>query len=124
MLRNSDPGFDAFGEIYFSEINQGAVKSWRRHRIHTSRLAVPIGSVRVALFDGRTESASFDTYVEHVIGRDNYQLITVPPGVWTLFVGLGPGPSLIANCSDAPHDANEVERGRIDDRRFPSIWNV
>jgi dTDP-4-dehydrorhamnose 3,5-epimerase len=124
MLRRGDPGFDTFGEIYFSEVHEGAVKSWRRHLENVSRLAVPVGCVRVALLDGRTDSPTLETYAELIIGRNNYQLITVPPGVWTLFFGIGPGPSLIANCSDAPHDPAEVERAEVDDLRFPSTWNV
>src|SRR5437762_138642 len=38
MLRADSAAFDHFGEIYFSEINPGVVKAWKRHLRSTQRL--------------------------------------------------------------------------------------
>lgn len=124
MSRRSDVHFPGFGEIYFSEILAGAVKPWRCHLKNTSQLAVPVGDIRIALFDGRSSSATYKGYMEVRSGRENYRLTVVPPGVWTLFVGLGPGTSLIANCSDAPHDPSEVLRREAHDPEFPITWQT
>lgn len=110
MLRADAPGFAGFGEIYFSEVVPGAVKAWRRHRRLLSNLAVPVGRVRLVLFDGRDGSTTRGTLQELTLGRGDYALVTIPPGVWSGFVGLGPGTALVANCADAPHDDAEVER--------------
>lgn len=124
MLKRGDTHFSGFGEIYFSEILAGAVKPWRCHLKNTSQLAVPLGSVRIALYDGRPSSSTYKGYMEVVSGRENYQLTIVPPGVWTLFLGIGPGTSLIANCSDAPHDPSEVIRRDAHDPEFPITWQT
>jgi len=124
MLRTSDVLFSGFGEIYFSEILPGAVKPWRCHTRNTSQLAVPVGTVRIVLLDDRPTSPTFRSHMEVLSGRENYLLTIVPPGVWALFVGLGPGTSLIANCSDALHDPSEVLRRSADDPDFPVTWQT
>ena len=51
MLRADSPFFMGFGEIYFSIINPGAVKAWKRHLKVTQHLAVPVGKIRLVIFD-------------------------------------------------------------------------
>lgn len=109
MLRADDPGFARFGEIYFSGVYEGAVKAWRRHHLSTSNLAVPIGRIRLVLFDARTGSATEGQLSEIEIGGSQYDLVTVPPGLWTGWQGLAPGLSLMANCATLPHDPAAVE---------------
>ena len=41
-IKNIDPGFDDFGEAYFSEINSKKIKAWKRHREMTLNLVVPV----------------------------------------------------------------------------------
>ena len=53
MLRNDDRHFSKFGEIYFSGIHQGKTKGWYFHRQKTLNYAVPIGIVRIVIFDDR-----------------------------------------------------------------------
>ena len=44
-MKKSDIGFDGFGEAYFSNINQGEIKGWKRHKEMTLNLIVPTGAV-------------------------------------------------------------------------------
>jgi dTDP-4-dehydrorhamnose 3,5-epimerase len=102
-LKKSWRGYAGFGEAYFSEIHQGAVKSWRRHKVATLNLVVPSGTIRFVLHDGR----EFDIYD---IGRSvNYVRLTVPPGIWFAFRGIGPGTSLMLSVSTDEHDPAEAE---------------
>lgn len=111
MLRRDAAGLTAFGEVYFSEVAPGAVKAWKLHRRMTQRLAVPVGRVRFALHDDRPGSTTRGRTEEVVLGRpDRYALLTLPPGVWYGFQGVGEGVALIANCADLPHDPAEVDR--------------
>ena len=48
--------------------------------------------------------------MEIYIGEQNYQRVTVPPGVWNGFKGIDNKPSIVANCSDIPHDPEEIKR--------------
>jgi len=122
MLRNDDPGFEAFGEIYFSVVYPGAIKGWHIHRRMTLNYAVPFGSIKLVLFDSRDGSATRSELTEIFTGPDNYCLVTIPPNVWNGFKGIGTTPSIVANCSTIPHDPLEIERLDPHDPSIPYQW--
>jgi len=122
MLRADSPLFIEFGEIYFSLINPGATKAWRRHRVMTLNLAVPVGSIRAVLFDNRPDSPTRGAVQFIDTGEDSYSLLQIPPRIWYGFRGVGKAPSLIANCSTHPHDSAEIDRLPVDDPGMPSVW--
>jgi dTDP-4-dehydrorhamnose 3,5-epimerase len=117
FLRADAPHFQGFGEVYFSTVLPGRVKAWRRHRQATANFAVPVGRVRLALWD--EASATLGTLE---LGADVYRLVTVPPGLWTGFLGLSAEPALIANCVSLPHDPAESDRRAPDDPAMPHVW--
>ena len=47
MLKRTDPHFSGFGEIYFSVVNPGAVKAWKKHLQMTLNLAVIQGAAKL-----------------------------------------------------------------------------
>ena len=118
MLKRTDPHFGGFGEIYFSVVNPGAVKAWKKHLQMTLNLAVIHGAARLVMHDDRS-----GMFQEIVLGpENNYSLVTVPPGLWTGFIGVSPQPALLANCASLPHDPNEVERKAADDPGIAYPW--
>lgn len=124
MLRADAPHFAGFGEIYFSAVQPGAVKAWHRHRAMVLHYAVPVGSVRVAIFDDREGSPTRGAISEIEAGESNYCLITIPAGTWSGFAGLGDRPSLVANCATLPHDPAEIDRRAVGDPSIPYRWAV
>ena len=44
-LKKSDIGYNGFGEVYFSWVEQGAIKAWKCHQRMTLNLVVPVGEV-------------------------------------------------------------------------------
>ncbi len=125
MLRSDAPEFAAFGEVYFSEIQPGAVKAWKRHRRQTQNIAVPVGRVRLVVLDDRPGSVSRGTLDELELGRpDRYVRVRIPPGLWYGFKGLGRSPALIANCTDFLHDPAESDGREPDDSAMPFSWDV
>jgi dTDP-4-dehydrorhamnose 3,5-epimerase len=122
MLRADEPHFSRFGEIYFSVVNPGAVKAWRTHARTTANYAVPLGTIRLVLFDDRLGSPSCGRVVERLIGEPDYCLVTIPPGVWSGFRGESAGPALVANCTTDPHDPAEVARRDPDAAGIPYRW--
>ena len=124
MLRADAPHFQAFGEIYFSLVNPGAVKAWRRHRSAVMNLAVPVGEAVIAIYDERSDSPARGVAMDIVTGQSNYCLITIPAGVWSGFAATSESPAIIANCSTLPHDPSEVERRPADDPAIPYKWSA
>ncbi len=109
-LKATDPEFEAFGEIYFSTVNPGVVKGWHLHHRMIINYVVPMGMIKLVLFDIREGSKTKGELQEIYLGQDNHVLVKVPPGVWNGFKGLGVTPSLVANCASIPHDPTEIER--------------
>ena len=124
MLRADAPHFLQFGEIYFSSVYPGAVKAWRRHRQLTLNYAVPIGMIKLVLFDDRRDSPTGGQLMELFIGENNYCLVTIPPLVWNGFKGIGDKLALVANCATLPHNDGESERVDPFVNDIPYDWGI
>ncbi len=122
MLRADDAAFERFGEIYFSLVHPGWVKGWHWHSRMTINYAVPVGRIRLVLYDDRAGSPTRGEVQVIEVGEDGYVRVTVPPGVWNGFLGLGDRDALVANCATIPHDPQEIVRIAPDDPRIPYRW--
>ena len=122
MLRADAPHFQEFGEVYFSQVRAGLVKAWKRHLRMTQNLAVPVGRIKLVIYDDRADSPTCGNVREITTGGDSYNLVRIPPLVWYGFKGLGAGDTLIANCASLPHDPDEVERVPPDHPSIPYRW--
>jgi len=103
-LKKSDNGFNGFGEVYFSWVEQGAIKAWKCHQHMTLNLVVPLGEVSF-VFHIKDQEKYFRT---ENIGEERYARLTVPPGIWFGFQGKASGKSLLMNVADLKHDPDEV----------------
>jgi len=124
MLRSDDPIFEKFGEIYFSKVYPGVVKGWHLHKKMTLNYAVPVGMIKLVLYDDRNNSSTKGEIMELFIGVENYVLVTIPPNVWNGFKGIGTEPAIVANCATLPHDPNEIIRLDPIDNNIPYDWGL
>lgn len=108
-LKRTDNSYLEFGEAYFSFISYKKKKGWKKHKKMTLNLIVPTGSVKFYIFD---ENQSVLSTVE--IGRENYSRLTIPPGQWVAFEGLGEQENIILNIADIEHKATEAEAINIE----------
>lgn len=123
MLRCDAPEFRRFGECYFSEVLPGGVKAWKRHRVQTQNLAVPVGRIRMVIYDDREGTATRGQVQVLELGRpDAYFRLRIPPGLWYGFACLSVTPALLANCADFPHDPAECDLRPINDSGIPYQW--
>jgi len=122
MLRTDDPYFQNFAEIYFSTVNPGAIKGWKRHNEMTMNIAVPMGRMLYVLYDSRPGSPTQGMIQEIDMGPHDYKLAIIPPGLWTGFKSLGDGPALVANCPSILHRPDEADNLPIDDPSIPYHW--
>lgn len=125
VLRSDSGGFTTFGECYCSEIYPGAIKAWKRHRVQTQNLAVVSGRVRFVIFDPRPDSATYRKLEVIELGRpDDYQRLSIPPGVWYGFACTSDIAALVVNCADIPHDPTESEHLAVGDPSIPYNWSA
>lgn len=123
MLKSTDAHFLGFGEIYFTTVYQGVVKGWHRHREMSLQYAVPVGRIKLVLFDERAGSATKGELEEHFLGPDDYSLVQIPPGVWNGFKGMT-RMALLANCCTHPHDMSRSDRLDPFENHIPYDWAV
>lgn len=122
MLREDDPVFVRFGEIYFSLVYPGVVKGWHAHKRMTLNYAVPVGMVKLVCYDDRPGSSTRGVLQELHVGELSYALVTVPPLIWNGFKCEGDRPALVANCASHPHDRGEIERQDPFASEIPYDW--
>lgn len=109
-MKKSDPGFAGFEEAYFSTIHHGDTKSWKKHLKMTLNFVVPMGAIRIVVYDDRVASQTKGRFFDVTLGNDNYQRITIPPDVWVAFNGVGSELNLLLNVANLEHDPMEVVR--------------
>jgi dTDP-4-dehydrorhamnose 3,5-epimerase len=124
MLRSDDPIFEKFGEIYFSKVYPGVVKGWHLHKKMILNYAVPVGMIKLVLYDDRNNSSTKGEIMEIFIGVENYVLVTIPPNVWNGFKGIGTEPAIVANCATLPYDPNEIIRLDPINNNIPYDWGL
>ncbi len=125
MLRCDAPEFVRFGECYFSEVLPGAIKAWKRHRAQTQHLAVPVGRIRLVIYDDRESSPTRGNLQVLELGRpDAYLRLRIPPGLWYGFACISATPALLANCADLPHDPADSELWPANDSTIPYAWVI
>lgn len=113
-MKKSDRGYEGFGEAYFSQINRGVIKGWKRHQTMTLNLIVPVGIIRFVIIDTRHKESLNDFIQVIDLSLQNYQRLTIPPGVWLAFKGLGEGDNMLLNLASIAHDPGESESRDVD----------
>lgn len=111
-LKASDPGYAGFGEAYFSLVNEGETKGWKRHFRMTLNLVCAAGRIRVVV---REEAGNI--VLDTQLSPDTpelYNRVTVPPGYFVAFKGLAGGSSMLLNVASIPHDPDEAETRPMD----------
>ena len=125
MLKNDSNLVKQFGEVYFSEVHSGLVKAWKRHKKQSQNLSIPFGKILMVVYDDRPNSNTHGEITEYRLGRpDNYKLIHIPPMLWYGFQGIGDQTSMIANCTDLSHDAEEMESLSADTSQIQYQWKT
>lgn len=104
-MKKSNIGFNGFGEAYFSFADYLSIKAWKKHKLMTLNLVVPIGEINFVFY-----SEDFTRYKSIIIGSSNYSRITVPPGFWFGFQGLSKNGNLLLNLADIEHVPEESDR--------------
>lgn len=107
VIRNFDPGYNGFGEVYISTIKPGSVKAWKKHLKMTCNFIVPVGEIKVVVHDKRVSSSTFGQINEFLISPENYFRLTIPPELWYGFTGKGARENIMINFTDIPHDPSE-----------------
>lgn len=119
-LKSTDEGYCGFGEAYFSEIESGQTKGWKRHNRMTLNLVVVKGEIKFVIYDDRDNSSTKGMFQEVIISPEkNYQRLTIAPGLWMAFHGMSKETSLLMDIIPEPHEPEEADRKEL----FKILYN-
>ena len=126
MLRNDDPFFQQFGQVYLTSCNPGYVKGWHFHKKQVDHFVVAHGTARIVLYDQRKDSKTHGKLNEFIMGNDNKILIRIPAGVMHGFECVGSEPCSIINIPNLPYNYKEPDEIKIpfDSPDIPYTWKA
>lgn len=125
LIRVTDPFFEeGFAQLSHSLLHPGTAKAWHIHKSQVDWWYVPIGVLKVALYDMRDDSPSKGVLQELYMGGEHGQkVLKIPPGVAHGCKAIGGTTHLIYVTSGV---YNKEEEGRIphDDPGIGYDWEA
>ena len=91
-------------ELYSSEVKVNTIKAWKYHKKITNNFYVTIGKVKFVILKK-------NKFLNFTI--NNSQILTLPPGYWYGFKGMGNSKSYILNLINKKHNEKEMLRKKI-----------
>lgn len=111
-MKKSDKGFFEFGEAYFSTIKKSEIKGWKKHKKMVLNLIVPVGEIEFVVYDENTRE-----FFNICLSQKNYKRLTIMPGLWVSFKGLGES-NMLLNVASLEHDPEEAENIELDKIKY------
>jgi dTDP-4-dehydrorhamnose 3,5-epimerase len=112
-MKASDEGFSGFGEAYLSTVNKSDTKGWKKHNKMTLNLIVVMGVIEIVVHNGVD-------FFNTKLSKDNYQRLTIEPGLWVAFRGLS-DKNILLNLANIEHNPSESISIELD--AFEYNWN-
>jgi len=111
---------------YEFTIRPGRIKGWGMHRRQADRYFVQTGDLRIALYDGREDSATKGGICQFWFAENGYLLLYIPQGVWHATQNWGTTLGRIVNFGTARFDPADPDKARIDPHGgvIPFDWTI
>lgn len=116
----SDEGFVGFGEAYLTQIEPHRVKGWKRHNRYVLNIVVIVGAVKFVIYDDRDGSTTKGSFMEVILSpTDNYQRLTVAPGLWMAFAGASDSQtSILMDLIPELHSPEEADKKELEEIKY------
>jgi len=122
-LKAKSPSYHGFGEAYYSKVKEGVVKGWKNHTKIYQNFCVPYGRIKLVIYDNRLNSLTLGAMDEIILDdTNNYNLLSMPSGLWYAFKCESPGFSILANIINLQHDPDESLTLPLDTKDIPYEW--
>jgi len=99
--------------VYHVTVRPGQVKGWVVHRVQNDRLFVFAGILKIALYDGRTDSATHGLVNVFHLGTHDRALLFVPAGVWHAVQNVGAEEGAFVNLPSRPYIHEDPDKYRL-----------
>ena len=114
IMRNDDPFFSGFGQVYLSTVYPGVVKAWHYHRIQDDRFTCVRGMVKAVLYDDREGSETRGALNVLYVGEYNPVLIVIPAGVFHGWKCVSDYEAYVINIPSEPYNRADPDEFRVD----------
>ena len=114
ILREDDAIFKKFGQVYMTTAKPGVVKAWHYHKLQIDNFTCIIGSIRLALYDARTNSPTFKEVNEFILSLDTPRLIQIPVNVYHGFKCISDNEAVVINVPTRVYNRTSPDEYRID----------
>ena len=111
-IKVGDLGYKNFRETYYSFINFGKKKGWKKHKEMTLNLTCPFGEVKFVF------SEDLENFETITLNDENLLRMTILPGIWVAFEGLNKPFSIVNNVADMIHNEDEIERKNLNEVNY------
>ncbi len=124
MMRNDDPMFEKFGQVYMTTAYPGVVKGWHYHKVQSDNMVVVSGMMKIVLFDSRDRSKTKGEVNEFVIGEHNPCLLHIPALVFHGFKCVSDKEAMVVNLVTEAYNYKEPDEFRVDPHKndIPYDW--
>jgi len=125
ILRSDDDIFQKFGQVYMTTTYPGVVKAWHFHKKQTDNVACVHGMIKLALYDSREDSPTFQETNEFYIGVHNPIFVQIPSGVYHGWMCVSAEEAIIVNIPTEVYDYIHPDEYRLDphENDIPYDWN-
>ena len=99
--------------VYHVTVRPGQVKGWVVHLKQNDRLFAYQGTLKIVLYDARTESPSFGALEVLHLGSHDRALLGIPAGVYHAVQNVGADEAAFVNLPSAPYDHDDPDKHRL-----------
>jgi dTDP-4-dehydrorhamnose 3,5-epimerase len=84
------------------------------------------GHLKIVLYDGRKDGATYGVVMEVHSGEARPALIVLPPGIWHGLQNLGPSDAIVVNCPTTAYVYEDPDHYRLpyDSPEIPYRWST
>lgn len=123
LIRVTDPFFkEGFGQLSRSSMHSGVVKAWHIHKTQVDWWYVVMGTVKVALYDGRGGSPTKGNLMEFILGEGGSDIILKIPAGVAHGLKVTKGPAELIYITSGTYDKEEEGRISYDDPAIGYDW--
>lgn len=123
LIRITDPIFaEGFGQLSRSSMVTGVVKAWHVHKTQVDWWYVVKGTVKVALYDARAQSATHEELNEFLVGEEGQDIILKIPAGVAHGLKVTRGPAELIYVTSTTYTKAEEGRVPFDDPAIGYDW--
>jgi len=89
------------------------VKGWHYHKKQFDNMAVVKGMMKIVLYDGRSDSSTYDEINEFFAGEHNPVLVHIPPYVYHGFKCISREEAVVVNAPTEVYNYTEPDEFRV-----------